>query len=868
MESPASNRLGLAEPVSRTEGNKPSPSSVLGDARQEYIAAARHGRGGRDVQARFSGRIDALVQQLAESARVHSGAAMSVCALGGYGRRSLCLHSDIDLLILFEDAMGPSEERFVGALLQPLWDLGLTVGQHVRELGELAEASGLDLSNAEFLLALLDVRFIAGDERLFQRLEGWVRGLDPDNRRRLLDALVQLVDERHAPFNDTVYQLEPDIKSAPGGLRDIAAARHIRLLKPGGTDTELDRAARQLDEAEDFFQRVRSVLHLETNRDVNVLTHELQEKVAEMFGCEGRQSQQRVEALMGEYFLHARASSRALARVRRAATPVGGMSVSRHVGRHFEITAEGVRFLDLTRAASRPSLWLELFRIALSNGCAVSEQALTCIEQNIERYAPDDFMATDGDRQLVRSMLYPRPGLYARLTEMHDCGLLDRVFPEFARIHGRVIRDFYHKYTVDEHTLLAVRGVESLWNPSNPSQQRFNSILQELHAPELLTLALLFHDVGKWRDTEHVQESVQLAQSMLDRLELPTDARRTVEFLIRNHLLMSQVAFRRDFDDPHVLKQFADLVGSEERLKLLCLMTRADVGAVNPEVLTPWKEDLLWRLYVHAYNRLTLGYADELLQKDPAGLSVVVAGRPEDISEAELTTFLKGLPRRYLTLFGLASIYRHVRLARGIHKDEVHAFFERHGDVWELTLVTLDKPFLFSNISGVLSYFGMDIHRGQAMTTPEGLVLDVFQFADEGGFLRLNADAPAEMSRMLENVVAGTIDVPTLLRGKLQSLLYRNRRHGTPVVRFDNEHSRKYTVLELVADDAPGLLYRISRVISGCGCDVDLVLISTEGKKAVDVLHITKQGKKLTESDQVSLREGLERMLEDTHEAR
>ncbi len=831
METWSSNRLELAEPVSRTEGNKPSPSAVLADARHEYVAAARHGRGGRDVQARLSGRMDALVQQLAETARVHSGAALSLCALGGYGRRSLCLHSDIDLLILFEDAMGPSEERFVGALLQPLWDLGLTVGQHVRDLSDFAEPATLDLGNVEFLLALVDVRFIAGDERLFQRLDGWVRGLAPDNRRRLLDALLQLVDERHAPFNETVYQLEPDIKSAPGGLRDIAATRHIRLLKPGGTDTELDRAARQLDEAEEFFQRVRSILHLDSGRDLNVLTHELQEKVAEMFGCEGRQSQQRVETLMGDYFRHARASSRALTRVRRAATPQGGMSVSRHVGRHFEITSEGVRFLDLTRAASRPSLWLELFRIALSNGCAVSEQALTCIEQNIERYAPDDFMATDGDRQLVRSMLYPRPGLYARLTEMHDCGLLDRVFPEFARIHGRVVRDFYHKYTVDEHTLLAIKGVESLWNPTNPSQQRFNSILQELHAPELLTLALLFHDVGKWRDAEHVQESVQLAQSMLDRLELPTDARRTVEFLIRNHLLMSQVAFRRDFDDPHVVKQFADLIGSEERLKLLCLMTRADVGAVNPEVLTPWKEDLLWRLYVHTYNRLTLGYADELLQKDPAGLSVVVAGRPDDITEAELTGFLKGLPRRYLTLFGLASIYRHVRLARGIHKDEVHAFLERHGEVWELTLVTLDKPFLFSNISGVLSYFGMDIHRGQAMTTPEGLVLDVFQFADEGGFLRLNADAPAEMSRMLENVVAGSIDVPTLLRGKLQSLLYRNRRHGTPIVRFDNEHSRKYTVLELVADDAPGLLYRISRVISGCGCDVDLVFISTEGQE-------------------------------------
>ena len=478
-------------------------------------------------------------------------------------------------------------------------------------------------------------------------------------------------------------------------------------------------------------------------------------------------------------------------------------------------------------------------------------------------------MATDGDRQLVRSMLYPRPGLYARLTEMHDCGLLDRVFPEFARIHGRVIRDFYHKYTVDEHTLLAIRGVESLWNPTNPSQQRFNSILQELHAPELLTLALLFHDVGKWRDAEHVQESVQLAQSMLDRLELPTDARRTVEFLIRNHLLMSQVAFRRDFDDPHVVKQFADLIGSEERLKMLCLMTLRRRRRRQPR-----SADAVEGRPAVAALRARLQPADARLRgrtaAEGSGGPVGRRRRParKTLPKRELTSFLKGLPRRYLTLFGLASIYRHVRLARGIQKDEVHTFLERHGDVWELTLVTLDKPYLFSNISGVLSYYGMDIHRGQAMTTPEGLVLDVFQFADEGGFLRLNADAPAEISRMLESVVAGGVDVPTLLRGKLQSLLYRNRRHGTPVVRFDNDHSRKYTVLELIADDAPGLLYRISRVISGCGCDVDLVLISTEGKKAVDVLHITKQGKKLIESEQVSMREGLERMLEDTHEAR
>ncbi|HET7216511.1 MAG TPA: hypothetical protein VFJ02_00625, partial [Vicinamibacterales bacterium] len=628
METTASDQLGSRVPAARLGGGRQQLTATLSAARQEYVAAARQGGAGRDVQARYTAHIDGIVQHLAEKARDHTGAALVVCALGGYGRRSLSLHSDIDLLLLFEETITPAEERFINAILQPLWDLGLTVGHHVRELDEFDEP---DMGNAEFLIALLDARLIAGDERLFQRLAQWTRTAIEGNGRVILESLLHLVDERYATFNGTLYQLEPDIKNAPGGLRDIAAARHIRTLQPAAFDAEHERAARQLLDAEDFLLRVRSVLHVEAGRDVNILTHDLQEKVADVFATQGRQLQQRVEALMGQYFLHARAAARALERARRTVTPPPGRTSTRHVGRHFEITAEGVRFLDLTRAAARPTLWLELFRLALSNGCAVSEQALNCIEQNVERFSADDFLATEGDRQLVLSMLYPRPGLYARLSEMHDCGMLNRVFPEFARVHCRVIRDFHHKYTVDEHTLLAIRNVESLWNPATSSHQRFGSILQEIHAPELLTLALLFHDVGKWRDAEHVQESVRLSQTVLDRLELPPQSRQMVEFLIRNHLQMSRVAFRRDLDDPHVIKQYADVVGSEERLKMLTLLTFADVGAVSTETLTPWKEELLWRLYVHAYNRLTLGYADDLLQKDPAGLAVVVAGRPDDI---------------------------------------------------------------------------------------------------------------------------------------------------------------------------------------------------------------------------------------------
>lgn len=837
-------------------------AAVLAAAREEYILEARRGRAGRAAAAVYAGRLDALVRSLVERAHEHTAMGITVCAVGGYGRRALCLHSDLDLLIVVDGPIGGPEEQFVKAVLQPLWDLRLSIGHHVRELSELDEP---DLSNPEFLLSLLDARPLTGEPRLFDAL---LRRIDAvRHRASLVDPLRSLVAARHAQFNDTIYQLEPDIKQAPGGLRDLVAARHLRALAPDhGTGTYEEGSPASLLEAEEFLLRVRAVLHLQAGRDVNLLTHELQEVVAPALGSEGADAHRQVESLMGQYFLHARTVTRALRHATRGATPAPPRGPARPVGRQFEVGDDGVRFTDLERAAAQPSLWLEAFRIALTRGCAVSEQALTCIALNVDRCTADDFVSTEGERHQLRHVLRPRKGLYARLSEMHDCGLLTRIFPEFAKVHCRVVRDFYHKYTVDEHTLLAVRGLEALTDAPPPGRARFASILQEVHAPELLTLALLFHDVGKWREADHAAESLRLAQGMLDRLELPGEARRTVEFLIRDHLQMSQLAFRRDAEDPEVVSRLADLAGTEERLKMLCLLTLADVGAVSPETLTPWKEDLLWRLYVDTYNRLTLGYADVLVDRDPAGLAVLVAGRPDDIPEEELTRFLEGLPRRYLTSFGLGTVYRHVRLARDIARDEAHVFLEHHDDIWELTLVTLDKPFLFSNVSGVLSYFGMDIHRGQAMTTPGGLVLDVFEFSDEERFLRKNPGAQAEICRTLERAVAGTLDVTALLAGRMRSRLNRRPRH-TPVVHFDNEHSQKYTVLEIVADDAPGLLHRISRVISEQQCDVELVLIATEGRRAIDVLHVLQGGTKLTGTAQAALKQELERELETGNEA-
>ena len=843
----------MSNPARGPATSQPSLRARLDSARDTLAAATLRGEGGRAALAAYAGAVDVLVSELFTDALGATPQAV-VLALGGYGRRHLCLHSDVDLLALFGGPLSASHESALAGLLHPLWDLGLAVGHQVRELDDFAR---IETDNPEFLLALVDARPIAGDRDLCDRFMARVDRADL--RAHVVAALEALTDERHAPFNNTFYQLEPDVKEAPGGLRDVAAVRAIaRLTDPSLLQQGPSDAAR-LDDAEEFLLRVRSILHLDARRNQNVLSHAMQERVAALLAYPGAQPQARVEHLMGDYFRHARGVARWLEWVRRVApAPVGPQLVS---------GSDGVRFTDPAAALNQPERWIAAFQAAIEAGAAVSDDTLAVIQQHADRYDAGDFFPDAARQSAWLEFLKPRPGLYARLSQMHDCGLLGRILPEFGAITCRVVRDFYHKYTVDEHTLLAIRTLERLATPPSPGtppngRERFASLMQDLERPELLVLALLLHDVGKSGDEEHVAESVRLANGVFDRLALPSDAREVVEFLIANHLQMSTVAFRRDTEDPETVRRFAAVVGVEERLKMLTLLTLADVDAVSLETLTPWKAELLWRLYVDTYNQLTLGYGDELIDQSQSAAQAVAARHP-DLPAAELARFLEGLPRRYLQLFDQAAIARHVRLARDIHPDTVHVSLEPKGSAWELTVVTLDKPFLFSNISGVLSSFGMDILRGHAMTSPHGLVLDVFQFTDRERFFELNPGARDEFVGVLEQVVSGRVDVTSRLRRRQESPVHARPRRVTPVVYCDNHASQRYTIVEIVADDRLGLLYRVSRVMSQQGCGVDLVLIATEGHKAIDVFHITQAGAKLSPAAQDALVASLQRLLEE-----
>ena len=833
-------------------------AASLDEARRELSGATERGEGGRAALALFSECIDGIVRVLVDNARAQTGAALAVGAVGGYGRRSQFLHSDVDLLVVFDRPIGRPEERFTKALLHPLWDLKFQVGHHVREI---ADFDRLDTSNPEYLLSLMDLRLLAGDQALLDRLGDVLQSSAPQWRPHILEALVTLTDQRHSEYHETVYQLEPDVKDGPGALRDVWATR--MMLRLGGDRRHAPRqtSSDRLNDAEEFLMRIRSGLHLDAGRNANVLSYELQEKAADRLRYTGPDVRRRVEALMTDYFKDARSVTRALGRVRRVAVPPLPTPI-RLVGENLMWVVEGITFSDPAAAAASPAEWLRVFDAAASRGVPVADDALALMEreQQVHNYAPAALHPTAEHRQQIVQFLRPRPGLSARLSEMRDCGVLGAIFPELNEISCRVTRDFYHKYTVDEHTLLTVRNVEGLL--ANP---RFGPVLRELRAPELLVLALLYHDVGKARDGDHSIVGAEMATGMMSRLGLDDDARQTIDFLIRNHLKMSRIAFRRDTEEPEVVRQFAALFSTEEQLKMLVLLTLADVGAVSPDTLTPWKEELLWRLYVDAYNQMTLGYGDDIIDREQALVAALQASRPADIPESEMASFLEGLPRRYLILFSPDAIYRHVRLSRDIRPDEAHFFLEKKAEAWELTVVSLDKPFLFSNICGVLAYFGMDILRGHALTSLAGTALDVFEFADSDEFFERNSQGRKEFDRRLHEVVNGQADVTALLKSKERNVLFRRapvRRE--PVVYFDSGHSQRYTVLELVAEDMPGLLYRVSRVISDHGIDVDLVLISTEGQKAIDVFHITRGGAKLSEDAEAALKADLERMLKES----
>lgn len=828
--------------------NRPSRSSPT-TVQQTFLATGD----ALTALAERTSQVDRLViDAAAELCRL---ASVAVLAVGGYGRRQLFPFSDVDLLLLFEsERVAVAHKDTISPFLQRLWDSGIRVSHSVRTPDECAEVHD---RNIELNISLLDQRYLTGDRTLYAELARRLPRFIHANRDPLVRNLAHLTRERHAKYAGTFYHLEPNVKETPGGLRDYQLVCWLQQLH----ETEVTRLgtadpAPELQQAFRFLARLRCYLHCQSGRDNNVLFFEAQDAIAEEWcspggleaagesACPTRAS---IDAAtwMREYYRHSRTIHRAAVRALEASEAQSSSLFAqfrdwrgRLSNADFSVHRERAHFRAPQRLDVEPELVLRLFEFVARHGIRVSFEAEQRIESRLDLLR--DYFAEPRPIWTTLNQILSLPHAPLAARSMHETGVLTAMFPEMEQIECLVIRDFFHRYTVDEHTLVAM---QNLWN----SRGGYADLLAEVKQPGLLMFALLLHDSGKGsRGEGHVDASMRLAGTAMARIRMPEQERETALFLIQRHLDLSSTIQSRDVFDPQTIRDVAQQVETVERLKALTLLTYADISAVNPQIMTPWRSQQLWQLYLMVYNELTRELESDRIETVPAG-------PPERVA------FLQGFPTRYLRTHSETEIDGHMALEEKSRKRGVAVEIRKLESAWQLTLVASDRPGLFASVAGTLSSFGMNILKAEAFSNRRGLVLDTFAFADPNRTLDLN---PTEVDRLratAERVIAGKIDVGELLRSRPKPTLPSRKARIPATVSFNSEASRTATLIEIVAEDRPGLLYDLASAISSNGGNIEVVLVDTEAHKAIDVFYVTADGRKLTLEKQQVLAESLRR---------
>jgi len=810
---------------------------------------------------------------------------ITVLAQGGYGRREMLLHSDIDLLILYKGDKKAGLSEMVEKMLYPLWDAGLEVGYAIRTLGECRKLFSDDVTA---MTAMLDARLLAGDNELFLSLEKEVRKMLKSglSQKKMMKLKIDEWKERALKHGNSAYLLEPNLRDSRGGLRDLHLLFWLAQIQgePGTFDSLEAMGVLEADErvsmeaARDFLWRVRNWLHGIVGKKSDILGFASQETVAKKMGYQDFQGILGVERFMQDYYHHANVIAGLTETVVRRMTwrrrnPFQRL-LTRNLDDSFMVTMDQIAVRRKNIFIKNPVNLIKIFDHVQMTGLPVHPETRDLIKTSLP-LVNDELRQNPEAIAIFRKIFGRYEYLGSTLIEMAEAGFLPEWLPEFKKVLCRVQHDAYHIYTVDTHSIFAVNEISRLIHGDYGDKfQLFKKALGEVLKPEILTLGLFLHDIGKGEGGNHSVKGAVIANGLTERLNYSEEDQRTVEFLVMSHLMMPHLSQRRDLEDQDMIVQFAKSMGTMDRLNMLFLLTWADIRAVGPNTWNDWKGSLLEKLYTKAREVIESGgfsteKTRERVSRLKAELMAPMADR-EDRDDFE--RYLSLMPPRYFFATRPEQILSHFHLFVEAETEHMTVGQKLLADqnATEIGIYTSDSPRILSEVTGVMLAQTLNILMMDAFQTKGGKVLVLVTVQDADGASGLSDEKFAKTQEALREVLFGCIRVEELIaKRQLPEYLKKAPIQKAPSkIVIDNDVSAYYTVIDVYTYDRLGVLYKIMTTLNRLGCYVDVSKIATKVEQVTDTFYVKDIfGKKIQSRDKLNqIKTELLKVIENEHE--
>ncbi|RJF89537.1 [protein-PII] uridylyltransferase [Oleomonas cavernae] len=821
---------------------------------------------GRETAAGLCFLVDQIIRTLHDFTVGHfypivnptAGERLDLIALGGYGRGELAPGSDVDLLFLLPYKETPWHEQVIEFMLYLLWDLGLKVGHATRSVDECIRLAKQDQT---IRTAMLEMRWLWGDQLLYAELKDrFTRDVMAGSGTDFLQAKLTERDDRHRRMGDSRYTVEPNLKEGKGGLRDLHTlwwiAKYIHKVDDAadlvGKGVLSADEYRRFVKAENFLWDVRCHLHFVTGRPEERLTFDVQPELARRLGYTDHAGTKGVERFMKHYFLVAKdvgsltrifcANLEEQARGRSSRLKL--LRIPKRAKKLEGFLQEGNRLsvIEDTQFELAPIDMIRLFEVAQRQELDIHPHALHLITRNLKRI--DATLRADPEaNRLFLDILTSRKDPETALRRLNEAGVFGRFVPDFGRVVAQMQYDMYHVYTVDEHTIRAIGVLHQIESGQLAEEHPVaDEIVAKILSRRVLYCAVLIHDIAKGRGRDHSVVGAEIAERLCPRFGLTEAETETVAWLVRYHLAMSNTAFKRDITDPKTVQDFAELVQSPERLRLLIVLTVADIRAVGPGIWNGWKGQLLRTLYHETEPLLSGGHVTAGRDRLARGHAEVSA-RLKDWRQDEIEAFFRRCPDSYFLSTDAPSIERHARLIREADRDNapltLATRIDRFRAVTEVTLYTADHAGLFARVTGAISVCGASIVDAKIFTTHDGMALDVFTIQDAEGDPFDRPERLAKLSTTIEQVLMGSVRPREILEGRAAPSKRTMNFTVVPRVLIDNNASTRMTVIEVNGRDRPGLLFELTRALFGLNLTIRSAHIATYGERAVDVFYVS-----------------------------